>query len=156
MAISVTNDTTWPVPAAQLESLAEFLYAELRLHPETELAVTLVGSAEMTELHLKWMDEPGPTDVLSFPMDELTPTPPGQEPVAGILGDVVICPEIAAAQGEAAGHGLQAEIELLLTHGVLHLLGYDHAEPAEHAEMFARQDRLLALWRGRRGAGGDR
>jgi probable rRNA maturation factor len=76
---------------------------------------------------------------------------PGSGEVAGpgILGDVVICPQVAAEQGEQAGHGLSGELELLLAHGILHLLGHDHAEPEEHAVMFALQDELLAAWRGR-------
>lgn len=152
MSTSLSNETAWELPASRLLGLADFLFAELRLHPDTELAVTFVDSAEISELHEKWMDEPGPTDVLSFPMDELRPTPAGEEPMPGVLGDVVICPEVAAAQGEAAGHGLTAETELLLTHGVLHLLGYDHAEPDEHAVMFALQDRLLGQWRAGGGA----
>ena len=93
-----------------------------------------------------WRREPGPTDVLSFPMDDLRVPEPGEVAEAGILGDVVICPQVAARQGEAAGHGRDAEMELLLTHGVLHLLGHDHAEPDEHVEMFGLQDDLLRSW----------
>jgi probable rRNA maturation factor len=81
-------------------------------------------------------------------MDELRVPEPGQAPEPGMLGDVVICPQVAAEQGEVAGHGRAAELELLLTHGILHLLGHDHAEPEEHAVMFALQDELLAAWRG--------
>jgi probable rRNA maturation factor len=95
---------------------------------------------------VQWMDEPGSTDVLSFPMDELRPTPDGQDPAPGLLGDVVLCPAVAERQGKAAGHTTEAELELLTTHGILHLLGYDHAEPEEHAEMFGLQARLLAEW----------
>jgi probable rRNA maturation factor len=92
------------------------------------------------------MDEPGPTDVLSFPMDELRPTPDGGEPVPGLLGDVVLCPEVAAQQAKAAGHSTEAELHLLTTHGILHLLGYDHAEPDEEKEMFGLQKKILAEW----------
>jgi probable rRNA maturation factor len=92
------------------------------------------------------MDEPGPTDVMSFPMDELRPTKDDEEPEEGLLGDIVICPQVAATQAETAGHRLEDEMALLLTHGILHLLGYDHAEPDEHAEMFGLQARLLAEW----------
>jgi probable rRNA maturation factor len=92
--------------------------------------------------------------VLSFPMDERRPPhlgvvnngragaeEPGPDP--GLLGDVVLCPQVAAAQAREAGHSTQAELELLAVHGILHLLGYDHAEPDEKAEMFGLQDRLL-------------
>ncbi len=135
--------------AAALMEQARFLLDRLGLHPQTELAISLVGTAEIAALHERWMDLPGPTDVLSFPMDELRVPEPGQTAQPGVLGDVVLCPEVAAEQGAAAGHGTQAELELLLTHGILHLLGHDHAEPEEHAVMFALQDELLVAWRGR-------
>ena len=109
----------------------------------------------MTDLHVKWMDEPGPTDVLSFPMDELRPPAMGGARTAatttrsepGLLGDVVLCPQVAAAQAKQAGHSTQDELELLTVHGILHLLGYDHADPEEEAEMFGLQGELLRDWR---------
>lgn len=137
------------VAVADLVSQADFVLARLGLHPDTELSVSLVDTEEMTDLHVRWMELPGPTDVLSFPMDELRAPEPGRTGEPGMLGDVVICPQVAAEQAAAAGHGLTGELELLLTHGILHLLGHDHAEPEEHARMFALQDQLLAAWRGR-------
>ncbi len=117
----------------------------------------------MTELHVRWMGEPGPTDVLAFPMDELRPPQPGggqserdqasSAGIPGLLGDVVICPQVAAAQAVTAKHGTEEEIDLLCAHGILHLLGYDHADPAEHAAMFSLQDRLLSSWRAERSLG---
>ena len=97
----------------------------------------------MADLHVQWMDEPGPTDVLSFPMDELRPGRDGDVTPAGTLGDIVLCPEVAVTQAKAAGHSTTEELLLLTTHGILHLLGYDHAEPEEEKEMFALQRRLL-------------
>jgi probable rRNA maturation factor len=79
-------------------------------------------------------------------MDELRPTKDDEEPVEGLLGDIVICPQVAQKQADAAGHRREDELALLLTHGILHLLGYDHLEPEEHAEMFGLQARLLAEW----------
>ena len=134
-----------------LVALAEFVMGRLGLHEDTELSISLVDPEEIAQLHEHWMDLPGPTDVLSFPMDELRAPGPDGTAQPGVLGDVVICPQVAAEQGVAAGHGTDAELELLLTHGILHLLGHDHAEPADHAEMFGLQDALLAEWR----AGGD-
>ena len=95
----------------------------------------------------EWMDEPGATDVLSFPMDELRPGKDDEEPEPGLLGDVVLCPQVAARQAHDAGHSTADELELLLTHGILHLLGYDHAEPDEEREMFGLQRQLLTSWR---------
>ena len=126
---------------------AAFLLDRLHLDSDADLSIALVTVDEMTRLHVEWMGEPGPTDVLSFPMDDLVPGDPSGPRVAGILGDVIICPDVAARQAEQAGHPASDELALLLTHGVLHLLGYDHAEPDEHARMFALQDDLLAQWR---------
>jgi probable rRNA maturation factor len=150
--VEVDNRSRVPVDPEPLVAQAGFMLARLGLHPEVELAISLVDPEEITELHVRWMDLPGPTDVLSFPMDELRVPEPGEPAEPGMLGDVVICPQVAAEQGEQAGHGLPGELELLLTHGILHLLGHDHAEPGEHAVMFGLQDELLAAWRGR-GAG---
>jgi probable rRNA maturation factor len=97
----------------------------------------------MEQLHVQWMDEPGPTDVLSFPMDELRPGTEDQPTPAGLLGDIVLCPQVAQAQAETAGHGVMDELLLLTTHGLLHLLGFDHAEPDEEKEMFGIQRDIL-------------
>ncbi|MEE2815126.1 MAG: rRNA maturation RNase YbeY, partial [Actinomycetota bacterium] len=94
-------------------------------------------------LHVQWMDEPGPTDVLSFPMDELRPGSPENPMAPGLLGDIVLCPQVAEAQAQTAGHSLMDELILLTTHGLLHLLGFDHAEPDEEREMFGLQKSLI-------------
>jgi probable rRNA maturation factor len=147
MSIDVNNESGTPVDERALAEVARHALDRLRIHPLAELSVLLVDEPAMTRLHVQWMDEPGPTDVLSFPMDELRPTADDDEPVEGLLGDVVLCPTVAQRQAETAGHTMQDELELLCVHGVLHLLGYDHAEPAEEQEMFGLQRRLLADWR---------
>ncbi|MFC5180903.1 rRNA maturation RNase YbeY [Actinomadura harenae] len=153
MSIEVLNESGVPVDERAIADLARHVLDGMRVHPLAELSVLLVDEEAMTELHVKWMDEPGPTDVLSFPMDELRP---GQldgganddgELDPGLLGDVVLCPMVAERQAKQAGHSTEAELELLTTHGILHLLGYDHAEPEEHKEMFGLQDELLGSWR---------
>jgi probable rRNA maturation factor len=152
MSIDINNESGIEVDEAAIVSLARYALDEMGIHPLAELSILLVDTAAMEQLHLQWMDEPGPTDVLSFPMDELRPAraEDDNEPEPGLLGDIVLCPEVAAAQAEAAGHSTADELQLLTTHGVLHLLGYDHAEPEEKAEMFGLQDRLLGGWRGQR------
>lgn len=147
--VEVDDRASMPVETEPLVAQAEFVLGHLGLHERTELAISLVDPEEIAELHERWLDLPGPTDVMSFPMDELTVPASGEAPVEGVLGDVVICPQVAAEQARTAGHELTAELELLLTHGILHLLGHDHAEPEEHALMFGLQDQLLAAWRGR-------
>ncbi|WP_104165119.1 rRNA maturation RNase YbeY [Arthrobacter sp. SX1312] len=144
MSVEVNNESGHDVDEASLVRLANFLLESLFVHPEAELSVILVDVAAMEKLHVEWMDEPGPTDVLSFPMDELRPGTPGRVTPAGLLGDIVLCPEVAASQGAAAGHSTHEELLLLTTHGVLHLLGYDHAEPEEEKEMFGLQRQLLS------------
>ena len=146
MTIEVVNESDVEVDVESLGAQARFVLDRLRIHPQAELSVVLVDEAAMTELHVRWMDEPGPTDVLSFPMDELRQPQDDEEPEPGMLGDVVLCPQVAERQAAEAGHGRDDELALLLTHGILHLLGYDHAEPEEHSEMFGLQARLLAEW----------
>ena len=144
--ISAANRSGRPVDLDHARAAARSFLSQLELHPRTELSVTYVDWSEMEQLHLKYMDEPGATDVLSFPMDELR-APSGSAPaVAGALGDIVICPEFAERQVAADGD-LTDELDLLLCHGVLHLLGHDHAEPAEYEIMFGMQADLLAGWR---------
>jgi len=152
MSIDIANETDYGldqgVDEAELASVARYVLDEMGIHPMAELSGLLVATAAMEQLHIQWMDEPGPTDVLSFPMDELRPAraEDDNEPVPGLLGDVVLCPEVAEKQGKAAGHSTADELRLLTTHGLLHLLGYDHAEPDEEAEMFGLQKQLLRGW----------
>jgi probable rRNA maturation factor len=143
MSIELNNESTESVDELRVLALATFALDYMHLHPDTDLAIVFVDEAAMEVLHIQWMDEPGPTDVLSFPMDELRPGSEGQLTPAGLLGDIVVCPQVAATQAEAAGHATINEILLLTTHGVLHLLGFDHAEPEEEKEMFGLQREIL-------------
>lgn len=143
MSAEVTNESGFRVDEAEISALTRFVLDEMHVHPQAEVSILLVAADAMAELHEKWMGEPGPTDVLSFPMDELRPGSPGEPSEAGLLGDVVLCPEVAVRQARVAGHSTEEEILLLTTHGLLHLLGFDHAEPEEEREMFALQRRLL-------------
>ncbi|GGG59083.1 endoribonuclease YbeY [Kocuria dechangensis] len=131
-----------------LGRLAAFVLGRLHVHPDAELSIAVVDEEEMTRLHVEWMDLPGPTDVLSFPMDELRPGTP-DAPAEGTLGDIVLCPPVARRQAEAAGHPVADELCLLTTHGILHLLGHDHVEPEERQVMFALQRDLLTDFLGR-------
>ncbi len=146
MSIDVVNETEAEIDIDSIQEQARFILDRLRIHPGAELSVVFADVATMTDLHVRWMDEPGPTDVLSFPMDELTPPRDGEEPPEGLLGDVVICPDVAQKQAAAAGHEVRLELGVLLTHGILHLLGYDHADPDDERLMFGLQRRLLGEW----------
>jgi probable rRNA maturation factor len=125
-----------------LKSVAEFALNQMGIHPDSELNIRIVAEDEMSELHVKWMDLPGPTDVMSFPMDELKPNSRSEGP--GVVGDIVLCPAFAEKNGKQS---LEMELELLTVHGVLHLLGFDHEDIAEEKAMFKLQDDLLANWR---------
>ncbi|MFF1528546.1 rRNA maturation RNase YbeY [Cellulomonas sp. NPDC058312] len=143
MSIEVNNESGHEVDEAEFAALARFVLDQMHVHPQTDLSILFVDTTVMTDLHVKWMDEPGPTDVLSFPMDELRPGRADEPTPAGLLGDVVLCPEVAVEQARTAGHSTAEELLLLTTHGILHLLGYDHAEPEEEKEMFGLQRQLL-------------
>lgn len=143
MSVEVNNESGAPAPEREIAELARSVMDAMRVHPQAELSVLLVDADAMERLHLQWMDEPGPTDVLSFPMDELRPGREDTEPRPGVLGDVVLCPQVARRQAATAGHSTAEELLLLTTHGILHLLGFDHAEPEEEKEMFALQRKLL-------------
>ena len=147
MSIEVLNESEQDIDVRRLSALSRFVMDRMRVHPLAELCIKAVDEATIAQLNEQWMEKEGPTDVLAFPMDELRPGLVNEEPEEGVLGDLVLCPAIAERQGIEAGHGREAEIELLTVHGILHLLGYDHAEPDEHAEMFGLQAQLLDAWR---------
>lgn len=151
MSIEVLNETDAAIDELELVSCARYVLAEMKVHPQAELAISLVDEAAMETLHVQWMDLPGPTDVMSFPMDELRPGRDGVDPEQGVLGDIVLCPSVAAKQATEAGHAVEEELLLLTTHGILHLLGYDHAEPEEEKEMFELQRQLLLTFLATRG-----
>ncbi|WCZ32958.1 rRNA maturation RNase YbeY [Corynebacterium massiliense] len=136
MSIEFLNEC--PVDGINEEMLidvASFVLGAMDVNPDAEASITCVDLRTIEDLHVRWMDLEGPTDVMSFPLDD-----------AAMLGDIVLCPEFAEKQARAAGHSLAHELALLTTHGCLHLLGYDHATPAEEKEMFALQNELLADW----------
>ncbi|MDV2976042.1 rRNA maturation RNase YbeY [Glutamicibacter sp. HZAU] len=149
MSIEVNNETEYDVDLKDVNALAESVMRAMFLHPETEVSIVFIDEEAMSALHVEWMDLEGPTDVMSFPMDELRPGTAGAPGENGILGDIVICPTVAEAQAKAGGHSTHDEILLLTTHGLLHLMGFDHMEPAEKEEMFALQRKLLESYTGR-------
>jgi probable rRNA maturation factor len=159
MTIEVLNESGVDLlDVRRTQQLAAFVLDRMRVHPQAELCITAVDEDTIAELNGKWMEKDGPTDVLAFPMDELRPGKVNEEPEEGVLGDLVLCPSVAVRQAEeAAGKGQVGytavdELDMLTVHGILHLLGYDHAEPDEHEEMFALQARLLAEWAAEPGA----
>ena len=143
MGIEIANNSGIACNEDEIVDVAAFALDKMGIHPDSDLGITLVDEDEITKLHVQWMNLPGPTDVLSFPMDELKPFSASDGP--GIIGDIVICPQFAAKQ--AVSHSVEDEISLLTVHGVLHLLGFDHVEEEEHKVMFGLQDKTLAEWR---------
>jgi probable rRNA maturation factor len=149
MSIEVNNESGIEVDEAELVALSRYVFEQLFIHPQAELSILLVDEPAMEKLHIELMDEPGSTDVLSVPMDELTPGTPDRPTPQGMLGDIAVCPQVAQVQAVNAGHSLQDEMLLLTTHGILHLLGYDHAEAEEKEEMFGLQRQLLSGFTGK-------
>lgn len=144
--IDVNNESGMDVDELALVELSRYALNQLRIHPQADLSIVLVDEETMTDYHMRFMDLPGPTDVMSFPMDELRAPADDEEPPLGLLGDIAICPQITSQQAAENGRDPQGEIEYLLIHGLLHLLGHDHAEPDEKAVMFALNDRIIAGW----------
>jgi probable rRNA maturation factor len=154
VSIEIANESGIDVDTDAVLAVARFTLDEMGVNPLAELSILLVDVEYMTELNHRWMGGDGPTDVLAFPMDEGSLDHGPGEVTAGepaLLGDIVLCPEMAEKQAVTAGHSAADELHLLTVHGALHLLGYDHAEPDEEREMFALQARLLADWRASRG-----
>lgn len=152
MSIEVFNESGFDgegVHEEQLIDVAAFALKQMDVHSAAELSIHIVDLDTIADLHVRWLDLEGPTDVMSFPMDELTPgsgRPDAAEPGPAMLGDIVLCPEFAGKQAAKAGHDLAHELALLTVHGCLHLLGYDHVTPAEEQEMFALQNEILTDW----------
>jgi probable rRNA maturation factor len=147
VSIEVLNESGDALDVTGLSWLSWFVGDRMGVPPLAELCIKLVDEATIAELNEKWMEKTGPTDVLAFPMDELRPGLVNEDPEEGVLGDLVVCAAVAERQAAEAGHATQDEVEMLTVHGILHLLGYDHAEPDEHKEMFDLQAQLLAQWR---------
>lgn len=149
--IDINNESGVEADEQGLAGLARFAMDRLRIHPEAELSILLVDEETMASYHEKFMDLPGPTDVLSFPMDELRAPGDGDEPPNGVLGDIVLCPTVTARQAAENGRTPDGEAEYLLIHGLLHLLGHDHAEPEEKRVMFGLNDEIISAWELARG-----
>ena len=151
VSIEVNNESGVEVDEGELVALARHVLDAMRVHAQAELSIVLVDEPAMEQLNRQWMDEQGPTDVLSFPMDELRPGVDDEEPQSGLLGDVVLCPQVASRQARSGGHSSEEELLLLTAHGILHLLGFDHAEPADERQMFDLQRKLLLTFLSTRG-----
>src|SRR3954454_23289701 len=146
MSVEVNNESGAAVDERALAELGRFVLDALRIDPLADVSILLVDPETMAALHEQWMDLPGPTDVMAFPMDaadgpaeRFDPSaPPGTDGhgAAALPGAVVLSPARSAAQAASAGHSPEAELHLLGTHGILHLLGYDHSEPEDERERF--------------------
>jgi probable rRNA maturation factor len=135
-AVLISNRQSIPVDEVGLTVLARETLAGEGFIGGVELSVSFVDEAEMADLHVRYMNEEGPTDVLSFPLDEV------DDRGVRLLGDVIVAPSVAA-RNHPDDPG--AEVRLLLVHGILHMLGYDHEEDAERARMWARQERYSGV-----------
>ena len=142
MSVGVTNETIWDIDAKAFSDLGLWVMDQMRVSTQSDLTILFVDPDPIAELHERWMSLEGPTDVMSFPMDELRPGD-GKTTMEGVLGDLVICPWVAAQQAAAAGHSTMQEMMLLTIHGILHLLGYDHVTPEQERQMFGLQRQLL-------------
>ena len=147
MSVEVTNETVWQIDGKVFSDLGIWVMDQMRVSTQSDLTIMFVDPDPIAQLHMRWMNLEGPTDVMSFPMDELRAPELGQSPPRGTLGDIVICPQFTSAQAPENGREPAEEIQYLLIHGLLHLLGHDHADAGERAVMFGLNDRIIADWR---------
>ena len=143
MTVHVRDEQDDPVDVDDLRALAVHVLADRGVPDVMECALLLVDAATIASLNEQHLGKRGPTDVLAFPIDAPDEVVPG---APAVLGDVVLCPRIAAEQAPSFDRTPAQEHRLLTVHGILHLLGMDHAEPDEEREMFALTDRLLAAY----------
>lgn len=158
-----------PVDVLRFVRLAQLVLREERAPSDAELAVIFVDEDAIADLNHRFLDETGPTDVLAFPLDDGAP-PSGRQPDEGgrgpgappdgtdipaVLGDVVVCPAVAQRNAAEHGRGIEDELSLLVVHGVLHLLDYDHAAPDEADRMQRRERELLERFAADEQAGED-
>jgi probable rRNA maturation factor len=143
MSVEVANETQWQIDPKEFSDLGLWVLDQMKVSTDAELSITFVDPEPIAELHEHWMQLAGPTDVMSFPMDELRPGTDGDVTPAGILGDIVICPDVAAQQAQSAGHSVVEEMLLLTAHGILHLLGFDHTNNQQEHQMFTLQRQLM-------------
>ena len=146
MSVDVTNETQWVIDPKVFSDLGIWVLDQMRVSTQSDLTIMFVDPDPIAELHMRWMNLEGPTDVMSFPMDELREPADDEEAPLGLLGDIVLCPTVTARQAAENGREPDAEAEYLLIHGLLHLLGHDHAEPEEKAVMFGLNDKIIAAW----------
>jgi probable rRNA maturation factor len=135
-AVLISNRQSMSVDEEGLTTLARETLGAEGLAGGVELSVSFVNETEMADLHVRYMNEEGPTDVLSFPLDEV------DDRGVRLLGDVIVAPSVAASNNPDDPSG---EVRLLLVHGILHVLGYDHEDDAGRADMWARQERYSGV-----------
>lgn len=159
MTIEITNETDFaPIKELDYIKLAQLVLNDQKVDLDVDINIVFVDEKTSAIMHQEWMGLEGPTDVLSFPVDEIRPgyiiggkngkIRDSQELVDATLGDIVICPSYAQKQCQNSGHTTHEEMLLLTIHGILHLLGYDHEELNEKKEMFDLQKRLLFTFLG--------
>ena len=144
MSIEIENESGIDAPLEQILDLANFALQKMHIDAAADIEILLVNETVMESYHLDWMQESGPTDVLSQPIDGLRPGKPNALTPAGHLGMIVLCPQVAQKQAVAAKHSELKEILILVAHSILHLLGYDHVEKEDEIEMFALQEEIVA------------
>jgi len=141
--IDVDNSSNYSIDEVSVKNYTKQMLQILKVNTKSDVSILFVNEDEMTKQHVRWMNESGPTDVMSFPMDDIVLQDSKLRKKQAILGDIIICPAVALKDAKEQGINPAYHLVFLLTHGVLHLLGQDHQEASQRVVMQKREQGIM-------------
>jgi probable rRNA maturation factor len=141
--IEVDNSSNFSIDEVSVKNYAKQMLQILKVNTKSDVSILFVNEDEMTKQHVRWMNESGPTDVMSFPMDDIVLQDSKLRKKQAILGDIIICPAVALEDAKEQGINPAYHLVFLITHGVLHLLGQDHQEASQRVVMQKREQGIM-------------
>jgi probable rRNA maturation factor len=141
--IDVDNSSNFSIDEVSVKNYTKQMLQILKVNTKSDVSILFVNEDEMTKQHVRWMNESGPTDVMSFPMDDIVLQDSKLRKKQAILGDIIICPAVALEDAKEQGINPAYHLVFLITHGVLHLLGQDHQEASQRVVMQKREQGIM-------------